>query len=94
MNKQDLVAVMAEKAELTKAEATRALEAFEYAVGATLADGGSVRLVGFGLFKPIDNAARIARNPKTGAPVDVPAKRKVSFIAGKDLKETINATMS
>ena len=90
MHKQELIKVMADNADLTQVQAAKALDAFEYAVGAQLQDGESVTLRGFGTFKPIDNPARTARNPKTGEPVNVPAKRRVSFVAGKDLKEIIN----
>ena len=90
MNKQDLVAVMAQQSGLSKADTAKALNAFTETVGATIADGGTIQLVGFGTFKGNDQAARTARNPKTGEPVNVPAQRRVSFVAGKDLKDTVN----
>ncbi|MGP4950724.1 HU family DNA-binding protein [Psychrobacter sp. T6-1] len=90
MNKQDLVAVMADNADLTKAQAARALDAFEYAVGATLQDGGTIKLVGFGTFKTRARAAYVGKNPATGEPVNVPESRRVNFTAGKDLKELVN----
>ena len=90
MNKQELIAVIADNADLTKAQAARALDAFEYAVASTLQYGETVKLVGFGTFKTSERAARTARNPKTGAEVAVPAKIHVSFVAGKGLKEAVN----
>ena len=90
MNKQELIAVIADNADLTKAQAARALDAFEDAVASTLQDGETVKLVGFGTFKTSERAARTARNPKTGAEVAVPAKTHVSFVAGKGLKEAVN----
>lgn len=91
MNKQDLVAVMANQSGLSKVDAEKALNAFQYAVGETIADGGTIKMVGFGTFKGNDQPARTARNPRTGEPVDVPATRRVSFVAGKDLKDVVNS---
>lgn len=90
MNKQELIKLMAENADMTQTAAAKALDAFEYAVGSTLQMGDELKLVGFGTFKATQQPARIARNPSTGEPVEVPAKKRISFIAGKGLKEIVN----
>lgn len=75
---------------MTQTAAAKALDAFEYAVASTLQMGEELQIRGFGTFKSRSQPARIARNPKTGDEVEVPAKNRVSFVAGKELKETVN----
>ncbi|HOZ53977.1 MAG TPA: HU family DNA-binding protein [Bacilli bacterium] len=90
MTKNDLVEAIAKKAGLTKADAARSLDAFTESVTKALKSGGKVALVGFGTFKTAKRAASTARNPKTGATVNVPARIAVSFKAGSKLKEAVN----
>lgn len=90
MNKQELIKIMAENADMTQTAAAKALDAFEYAVASTLQMGEELRIRGFGTFKARPQPARIARNPKTGDEIEVPAKHRVSFVAGKVLKEIVN----
>lgn len=90
MNKSELVAIMAEKAELTKAEAARALGAFESAVTGALKSGGKVAILGFGSFETSQRSARTGRNPQTGATINIPAARVPRFKAGKALKDSVN----
>jgi DNA-binding protein HU-beta len=90
MTKQQLVEVMATKAELTKADAARALDAFQAAVTGALKKGEKVTLVGFGTFESKKRPARTGRNPQTGDTVKIPARKVASFKAGSKLKEAIN----
>jgi DNA-binding protein HU-beta len=90
MNKAELVEAMATKAGLTKADATRALDAFVAAVTGSLKKGNKVSLVGFGTFKTSKRAARMGRNPQTGADVKIPARTTVGFKAGSALKDAVN----
>ena len=90
MKKVELVEAVAEKTGLTKADATRAIDAtFEVITGA-LQDGDKVPLVGFGTFAVSERAARSGRNPQTGEPVEIPARKAVTFKAGSALKEAVN----
>ena len=66
MNKTELVAKMAENADLTKAEAARALKSFEETITAALKSGDKISIIGFGSFETTNRAARIGRNPQTG----------------------------
>ena len=90
MNKSDLVAAIAEKAEMSKKDAEKALKAFEEVVTETLALGDKVQLVGFGTFDVAERAAREGRNPQTGAAMPIPASKAPRFKAGKALKDAIN----
>lgn len=90
MTKQELVEVIATKAELTKADAARALDAFQAAVTGALKKGNKVTLVGFGTFDAKKRPARTGRNPQTGAAVKIPARVVASFKVGSKLKEAIN----
>ena len=89
MNKSDLVAKMAEGAGITQAQAEKALATFTCAVSCALREGDKVTLVGFGTFKAIDKKAKVGRNPKTGARINIPKKRVPKFIAGKELKALV-----
>ena len=90
MNKSDLIQAIAADAELTKAEADRALNAFLKAVTSTLENGGSVALVGFGTFSVKERAERKGRNPQTGQEITIAAAKIPSFKAGKSLKDAVN----
>lgn len=90
MNKTELVEHMAKNAEISKAAAGRALESLMGAVKATLKKGGTVALVGFGTFAVGKRAARVGRNPKTGAALKIKAAKVPKFRPGKGLKEALN----
>ena len=89
MNKSELIDAIASSAELTKADAARALDATVAAVTAALAAGDAVTLVGFGTFSVKKRAARKGRNPQTGKEISIPAKKVVRFKAGADLSGTV-----
>ena len=90
MNKKELVEFIADRVDLSKADAERALEAFMEAVTTTLKKKDSVVLTGFGTFSVSERAARTARNPMTGEPVQIAAKTAPKFKAGKKLKDAVN----
>ena len=90
MNKTELIAVMAEKSELTKKDAGAALEAFTAAVEDALKAGDKVQLVGFGTFEVKERAARTGINPQTKQPVKIAASKSPAFKAGKALKDALN----
>lgn len=89
MTKADLVVKMAEKANLTKANAERALNAFLQAVEDTLAADGKLTLTGFGTFLVEERKARTGRNPRTGQEIKIPASKVVKFRPGKLLKDNV-----
>ena len=90
MNKKDLVELMAEEAEISKAKAGEALKAFTEGVTTTLKKkDGKVTLVGFGTFTKIRRKARKGRDPNTGKEIKIKAKNVVRFKAGKTLKEAV-----
>lgn len=90
MNKTELIANIAEQAELTKVQAKVALEQVIESITASLKDGEPVQLIGFGTFKVNHRAARIGRNPQTGAELQIKAANVPAFVAGKALKESVN----
>jgi DNA-binding protein HU-beta len=90
MNKTELIDAVAEAADLTKAESSRAVDAVVAAVTKALKDGDAVTLVGFGTFQVRDRAARTGRNPKTGDTIKIAASKNPSFKAGKALKDAVN----
>ena len=90
MTKSELIKQIAERAGLTQAQATTALQAFETSVIDELTNGGEVALIGFGTFKVTDRAARTGRNPQTGAEIQIAASKNPTFKAGKALKEAVN----
>ena len=90
MNKTELVAAIADSADLTKKDAEKALKAFTDAVTAELKKGGKVQLVGFGTFSSKKRAARNGRNPRTGETVKIAARKAVTFKAGTALKNRVN----
>jgi DNA-binding protein HU-beta len=90
MTKAELVAAMADKAGLNRAQAKEALDAFIASVSTSLKAGNEVRLVGFGSFVPVKRAAGTARNPRTGETVKRPASQTCRFRVGDALKSTLN----
>ena len=90
MNKTELVAKIAEKAEIKKVDAEKALKAFEEAVTAELVAGGEVRLVGFGTFDVKERAAHEGVNPQSGAKIQIAASKAPRFKAGKAVKDAVN----
>ena len=90
MNKAELIANVAEKTGLTKADTTKILTGIIDTISETLASGEKVTFVGFGTFGVNDLAARKGRNPQTGKAIDIPARKKPAFKAGKQLKELVN----
>ncbi|MEO7068003.1 MAG: HU family DNA-binding protein [Rhodanobacter sp.] len=90
MNKTDLISAIADKAELTKADAARALEAYLETVQSSLKNGDDVSVVGFGTFTVRDRAARIGRNPRTNEAIEIKASKVPAFKAGKSLKDALN----
>lgn len=90
MNKNDLVAVVAENSELSKADSTKAVDAVFDAITTTLKSGDEVRLVGFGTFSVAQRAASEGRNPRTGEKIKIPASKQPKFKAGKGLKDAVN----
>lgn len=91
MNKAQLIEKIALEAEISKASAERALNAFISNVSDELSSGGEISLVGFGTFKVADRAARTGRNPQTGETLQIAASKNPTFKAGKVLKEAVNA---
>ena len=89
MNKQDLIKDIAERGEFTKADADAALKAVQGAIAAALTRGDKITLPGFGTFKVVETAARTGRNPQTGEPVEIPAKRKIKFNPTQSLKDLL-----
>lgn len=91
MNKTELVAAIAEKAELSKKDAEGALKAFIDVVTDELKKGEKVQLVGFGSFEVSERAAREGINPLTKKPMSIPASKAPKFKAGRGLKDAVNA---
>jgi len=91
MNKADLVAAVAEKAELSKKDSEKALKAFVDVVTEELIKGEKIQLVGFGTFEVSERPAREGRNPQTGDKMTIAASKAPKFKAGKALKDAINA---
>ncbi len=90
MNKNELIAAVADKSGLTKAQASDALEATLEIITGSLKGGGEIRLLGFGNFVVADRKATTARNPQTGATINVPASKSPKFKPGKALKDAVN----
>ncbi len=89
MNKAQLIDAIAEKAGLTKADAKKALDAFVDSTTDALKSGDRVALIGFGSFSVSTRSARTGRNPQTGAPINIAAKKVVKFKPGAELADTI-----
>ena len=90
MNKSQLIDKIADGADISKAAAGRAVDAFIDAVGEALKEGDQVALVGFGTFAVRERAARSGRNPQTGATIEIAAGKVPAFKAGKALKDAVN----
>lgn len=90
MNKNDLIAHVAEKTKLSKSDATTAVDAVFDVITGALKDGDEVRLVGFGTFLVTARKAGVGRNPRTGEEIQIPASNQPKFKAGKQLKEAVN----
>ena len=90
MNKTELVEFIATQAELSKAKAAEAVDAFVEAVTTSLKKGKDVTLVGFGTFTISKRAARTGRNPQTGATIKIAASKAPKFRPGKSLKDAVN----
>jgi len=89
MNKAELIDAMALEADLTKADAKKALDAYINATTKALKDGDRVALVGFGSFSISKRAARKGRNPQTGKEINIAAKKVVKFKPGSELAESV-----
>lgn len=90
MNKNELIAAVAAKTDMTKEAAGNAVDACLSCISDTMAGGDDVRLLGFGNFVVADRKATTARNPRTGETIQVPASKAPKFKPGKALKEAVN----
>jgi DNA-binding protein HU-beta len=90
VNKNDLIAVVADKTGLSKGDATKATDAVFDAITDALKQGDEVRLVGFGTFEVKTRAATEGRNPRTGEAIPIPASKQPKFKSGKGLKDAVN----
>ena len=91
MNKSELVAAIAEQANISKRDAENALKAFTDVVTQELCKGNKIQLVGFGTFEISERAARTGRNPQTGEEMQIAASKAPKFKAGKALKDAVNS---
>jgi DNA-binding protein HU-beta len=90
VNKNDLISSVAADSGLSKADATKAVDAVFDSIEKSLKSGNEVRLVGFGTFSVADRKASTGRNPRTGESIQIPASKQPKFKAGKGLKEAVN----
>jgi len=90
VNKAELIDAVAEGADISKADATRAVDTVVDQVTKALQKGDQVTLIGFGTFAVKDRAARTGRNPRTGEPIEIKASKVPGFKAGKALKDAVN----
>jgi len=90
MNKTELTDAVAAAADITKADASKALDAVLSSITAALASGEQISLIGFGTFLVRDRAARTGRNPQTGAEIQIAAAKVPAFKPGKALKDAVN----
>jgi DNA-binding protein HU-beta len=90
MNKGELIEAVAAAADLSKSDATKAVDAVVDSITRTLQKGDQVSIVGFGTFSVKDRAARTGRNPATGETIQIAASRAPGFKAGKALKDAVN----
>ena len=90
MNKNELISSISNETGLTKADSAKALDAFLSPVSSALKSGDEVRLVGFGTFAVSQRSATTARNPRTGATINIPARKQAKFKAGKALQDSVN----
>lgn len=91
MNKSDLIDAIASETGLTKVDCGKFLNAFMESVETTLSKGEKVTLVGFGTFETSQREARKGRNPKTGTPIEIAARKVAKFRAGSKLSESVNS---
>jgi len=91
VNKTELIEAVASRTGSSKADADRAVNAFVDVVEDTLVRGEKVTVTGFGTFEVRDRAARMGRNPQTGAPLHIPATKTPAFKAGKGLKDAVRS---
>lgn len=89
MNKTELVSAVAEKSEISKKDAAKAVDAVFATIEEALAKGDKVQLIGFGTFEVRERAARKGRNPQTGDEIEIPASKVPAFKPGKALKEAV-----
>ena len=89
MNKVELIAAVAEKAQISKKDAEKAVAAVISSIESTLADGGKVQLIGFGTFEVRERAARTGRNPQTKEIIKIAASKQPVFKAGQALKNAV-----
>ncbi|EIT84301.1 DNA-binding protein HU [Fictibacillus macauensis ZFHKF-1] len=87
MNKTDLIAKVADATELSKKDASQAVDAVMDSITDALKNGEKVQLIGFGTFEVRERAARKGRNPQTGEEIEIAASKVPAFKAGKELKE-------
>jgi len=90
MNKTELIDALAQKCELSKAAAGRAVDGLTEIITETLAKGDAVSILGFGAFAVSERAARTGRNPQTGEPLNIAASKAPKFTAGATLKNAVN----
>jgi DNA-binding protein HU-beta len=90
MNKNDLIGQVADDSGLSKADATKAVDAVLDNIAGSLSNGGEVRLVGFGTFSVTHRKATTGRNPRTGESIQIKASNQPKFKAGKALKDAVN----
>lgn len=90
MNKQELISQVSSKAKISKSLCTRVISATFNIMGTALRKGEKVQMVNFGTWKRMRRKARLGRNPKTGAKLNIPAKNVVKFSAGQELLSSIN----
>ena len=90
MNKNDLVAAVADSSGLSKADAGKAVDSVLDNITSALQGGNEIRLVGFGTFSVAQRKATTGRNPQTGATIQIPASKQPKFKAGKALKDAVN----
>lgn len=88
-NKADLIEIVANKAELSKKDATPVVESVFEAIEELLTEGERVQIIGFGSFEVRDRAARKGRNPQTGEEIQIPATKVPAFKPGKGLKDAV-----
>ena len=90
MNKAEFIEAVAEKASVTKKEATVVVNAFQDVVTTALKSGDKVSLIGFGTFESVKRAAKQGKNPQTGEKISIPEKNAPKFKPGKSLKDALN----
>ncbi len=91
MNKNELVASVADASGLSKVDAAKAVDGVFSSITGALKSGGDVRIVGFGTFSVANRAATTGRNPRTGESIQIPASKRPKFTVGKALKDAVNS---